>query len=207
MANPLVPGVFELTTFGTLAGQPCDHVTHWYVGGLIASIDTVNIQFAHSDVNNWIPHMQNNLSPEYTHTSSRCVYLGDIVHAPQTAIAGGVGISAQPVSSFGTCVTIRHPVPVRGRGRQGRTNIPGPGSGDVDQVTGKLVPAFTASVLANWNAYVAQVVQDLTTFTPTPPVLTILSRKTGTIITPNQPFVDTYPNTHRRWQKRLSRHR
>lgn len=207
VAPPLVSSVYQVTTFGLLAGQPCDHVINYVVGSGTSGPDLVNQAFVNSDVQYWMAQMGASLGPHYTHTSSRSVYLGSLAFAPQTKQAGGVGTATGTYSTFASCVTVRHPVALRGRGKQGRTNIPGPAAEDIDQADGTITLGARNRYLTAWNAYNAGVQQGVQLVTGSTVDLVILNRKAGTFVLPAPSFVDLHPNTHRRWQKRLSRHR
>lgn len=206
VAPPLVTDVYQLTTVGTLNGMACDHVTHWHMPGLAASSAAVAKSFADSDVLAWMPQMGSNLPTYYTHLNSSGVYLGAGAAPAGQTIAGTPGRATGPFGSHATCVTIRHHVPVKGRGRQGRTNIPGPAVDSIAEPSGQLTPAAQTAYSTAFATYRNAIQGNMLSLYGVSPELVILSRKTGIFLVPTSSECDVLPNTHRRWQKRLARH-
>lgn len=204
---PLVPSVYQVTTYGTLNDLPCDHVINYYVSGTLDSPASIATRLAGYDKLAWVPSFTASLPPFYTHTSSRCVYLGDTTSAPGETTVGAVGTATPAFGPHNTCATVRHAVSVRGRGKQGRTNIPGPPVSYVDGTSGHINDTGLAAYGEAWAAYQSYMQTHFATDTGGGLQLIVLDRKLGTYNFPHESFVDVLPNVHRRWQKRLSRHR
>lgn len=206
VAPPLVTDVYQVTTVGTLNGMPCDHVLHWHMPGLSASSTDVAHELANSDVLAWMPQWASNLPTYYTHLSSNGVYLGAGAGPATVAIAGSSGTAAGPFGSHATCITIRHAVPVKGRGRQGRTNVPGPAVDSIAEPSGQLTTAAQTAYTTAFATYRGAIQARMLGIYGISPEIVILSKKTGVYLVPTNSQCDVLPNTHRRWQKRLARH-
>lgn len=203
---PPVLDVYQVTTIGLLNSMPCDHVINWHVPGLSASAGAVALNFATTDAVAWMANFQLELPPYYTHVASSAKYLGAGAPPASVTTAGLSGTSAESFGSHAVCATVRHHVPVAGRGRQGRTNIPGPPSLRIDQPSGQISVAARNAYIGSWTSYTNQISTAITSEFGISPSFVVLSRKTGTYLVPDLHNVDLFPNTHRRWQKRLARH-
>lgn len=206
VAPPPVTDVYQVTTIGLLNNMPCDHVINYHVPGLATSAGAVAAELALSDSVHWMAVFGGALPPYYTHVSSKCTYLGTPSPAPAVHTAGLSGTSARVFGSHATCVTIRHSVNVRGKGKDGRTNFPGPSVDGIDQPAGTLGLAYRNAVDQDWANYQVAIQTDMVNTFGVTPTLVVLDRKLGTFNTPVSFDTDLFPNTHRRWQKRLARH-
>jgi hypothetical protein len=204
---PLVPKVYQVTTFGTLGSQPCDHVINWLVDPLVPVPAATVVALAEADAAHWMNAVKTLTPNFYTHTVSRCVYLGDLSVPPHEVAVGTTGTFTDPTGSHQVCWTIRHHVDVRGKGKQGRTNVPNPPSNLVEQPSGKWTTGALTEFGIAWSTFLSAFTTDVNGAIGVPPKLIVLNRKLGTYNVPTADVIDAYPNTHRRWQKRLSRHR
>src|SRR5579872_3697558 len=139
--------------------------------------------------------------------SSRAVYLGSLAVPESSVITQQPGTTTDTIIAPQACVTWRHPVPVRGRGKQGRTNMPGPHHLAYDEATGKLNVGGITEYTTAWNTYQTNLANAVAAAGGNPFNLIVLDRKLGTYNTPGTTFIDPQVNTHRRWELRLSRHR
>lgn len=206
VAPPLVLDVYQVNTIGLLNTMPCDHVINWHMPGFSTSAGDVAQQFANGDAVAWMDAFRTSLPPYYSHIKSTGTYLGDRTTPVGSTTDGRSGSGTGNYGAHQVCVTMKHHVPVRGRGRQGRTNIPGPATEAILQPSGIIDPAVVTvynTAFANYTSAIRARLQSLYGVTPE---LVVLSRKLGTYIVPNANELDTFPNTHRRWQKRLARH-
>jgi hypothetical protein len=209
-APPLIPGVYEVTTFGTLFGKACDHVLHYQVlaspGQELAACHSL----ANQDVLHWLPTFSSVIANSYEHVSTRAVYLGDTAVPEATANAVLFGSDTTARLPAFACATIRHTSPKRGKGLDGRTNIP---SVPVVAMTQADCYSITTTNSTQYTALWAQYQSSLLTGVQadlsltTAPLLVIAHRKLGTFSVPVSSTCDPYLNTHRRWVKRLARHR
>lgn len=206
VAPPLVTDVYQVTTIGLLNNQPCDHVINYRLTGHAGSAGTVCIELAGIDATAWMGAMGLALPPWYTHVASKAVYLGNMAVAPHVTTAGISGTNVEAWGSHANCVTIRHTVPVRGKGKQGRTNLPGPPTPAIVQPAGSIDPTVRADYEQRWANYQVAIQNRIASVFGNPNELVILDRKLGTFNLPNAFSCDLFPNTHRRWQKRLARH-
>ena len=204
---PLVPNVWQVTTFGTIRNLPCDHVINYLTIGTPADLVTQTQAFASSDATAWMQAMTALLPNYYVHTSSRAVYLGSLAVPESSVITQQPGTTTDTIIAPQACVTWRHPVPVRGRGKQGRTNMPGPHHLAYDEATGKLNVGGITEYTTAWNTYQTNLANAVAAAGGNPFNLIVLDRKLGTYNTPGTTFIDPQVNTHRRWELRLSRHR
>lgn len=203
---PLVPNVYQVTTFGMLGSQPCDHVINWLCVLNPSQIDTAISSFTSNDIAAWTTDMIPHLPPDYKLTGSRCVYLGDTTHSPVETLTDVPGTSAGTFGVNFSAVTARWPAPGRGKGKDGRTNFPGPDMSYLDTDRYHINAAGITAYTSAFFAYTARVSSGVQLDTTVSPGVVILSRKTGLYAPPKPPFIDPYVNTHRRWVKRLARH-
>jgi hypothetical protein len=204
---PLVPKVYQVTTFGTLNGLACDHVINYEVLATPGTEGSVCETFTTADTGAWIPRFGSVLPSWYTNTAARCVYLGDLSVPPAETLTSGIGTSTGTFGPHNTCVTARHPVPVRGRGKDGRTNWPGPPTLYLEEPSGQINTSGLVAYLNAWTNYQSDINSAIFAAHGVTPTLVVLDRKLGTFNIPSATAIDILPNTHRRWQKRLSRHR
>ncbi len=200
---PTIADVYQVSTLGTFNGLPCDHVINWHVGVGTSDPATVAQTFANADRDGMNNHMLARLPAIYTLVKSRCVYLGNTAVLPQEAVSGTAGLNAGVIGSHATCATIRHPAGVRGRGKDGRTNFPGPVVGDITPTTGELTAAAITAWGTAFGLYTAEIQAAVNAVNGQTPVLVILNKGHTAYQFPGLPQVDVLPNTHRRWQKRL----
>jgi hypothetical protein len=204
---PLAPNVFQITTFGTLEGQPCDHVVNYAVTNASGFELAITTALTNADALNWMGTFSALLPPFYTHTSSRGVYLGSLAVPEVNVPKSIVGTSTAEFAPRFSCVTDRHVVPVRGRGKQGRTNVPGPTMDRYNQATGDLTTAGVNDYTAAFTQYFNAVLASWGSGVTGNPFLVVLNRKLGVFNIPTSSRVDFRPNVHRRWDRKLSRHR
>jgi hypothetical protein len=205
-----VPNVYEVTTFGTLFGKPCDHVINWNVQASAGQELAACQALADADVAQWILKFQNVLPPQYEHVSTRAVYLGDLAVPEATANAVLFGSRTGDTLPAFACATIRHQSPTRGKGLDGRTNIPGVAVAAMQQADCySLTTTDSLAYTNDFAAYESGVAVSVRAALGLPhdPQVVILHKKKGTFSVPSSSTCDPYLNTHRRWVKRLARHR
>lgn len=207
---PLAPNVFQVTTFGTLHGKPCDHVVNWELLPGAFTLTSAIQALAQADATNFMGQFDTYFAPSYVHVKSVCKYLGSLTNVPFEQAAGTAGSNI-----FGNrvpaqdCITIRHKSPRRGKGLDGRTNLAGPDISDVSATDGEsLAGTLITNINGRWTAYVAAMSASITTALGTGVTtrVCILHRKFGTYDIPLSSLCDPALNTHRRWAKRLARH-
>lgn len=206
-APPLVLNVYQVTTFGTLYGHACDHVINWFSSGGTGGPHVICQDLAQADHDRWMGHMAAVLSPSYIYTKSKAVYLGDLSILPAEVFGPIPGTDSGARLPAFTAVTMRHSASVRGRGKDGRTNIPNPAVSSMDttnafNLTGGAVSFYQGFM----TAYLSDVAADVLAAHGNVTQLVILDRKLGTYNRPVASQIDPYFNVHRRWAKRLARH-
>jgi hypothetical protein len=207
MPPPLVPNIYQVTTFGTLYGKPCDHVINWLVAGGGHSPTENCVDLIQADHDEWINMFQHVAGPGYVYKGSTCKYLGDLVTPAAVGTESFAGLSTGVRVPAFCAVTFRHKYPGRGRGKDGRTNFPNIVIDLVDPADAySLTGAAETELQAAWVAFFGGMVHDILTASGAALSLVILDRKLGTYAVPSGTSVDPYLNTHRRWAKRLPRH-
>ncbi len=204
---PPIADIWQVTTFGVLGGMPCDHVINYNFPLGAQDVLQVSKDFADADALAMTNHIIPLLQPAYQHLSSRCIYLGSATAPEGLTLSGAVGTSTYVFGSHANCWTVRHTAGVRGKGKDGRTNFPGPATNFLDQGTGELSQAGLIAYQASWDAYQSEIQATMITDLGTAPTLVILNKGHTGYRFPIGSDVDAMPNTHRRWQKRLARHR
>lgn len=207
-APPLVPDVYRTTNQGHMFSHTVDHVVHWHVPltGSVTHLDVVNSLASH-EASSWLTAMQPSICPSWVQEQTRCVYLGDLSVPEGVHILSGAGTSGFAQLPAYAAATVRHTFPGRGRGKDGRTNIPAVpipfmDTADCYHLTASAVSQYESDFTAYVGGVVSGVLMDL----GVTPVLVILDRKLGTWAIPLASTVDPYLNVHRRWAKRLARH-
>lgn len=198
--------VYQVTTLGTLHGMPCDHVVNWHVAGGGPNVQLLTNGFPAADVASWTASMLQLLPADYELTGSRCVYLGDTTTTPAEDLTNAPGTSTAAFGVYSSAVTWRWPAPGRGKGKDGRTNAPGPELQYLDVDHHHINAAGVTAYTAAWGDYFTGVASRMTSPSWGNPTVVILSRKKGTFALPQAGQFDPYANTHRRWVKRLARH-
>jgi len=207
---PLVPDVYQVTAFGTLYGKPCDRVINWHVARIGGGPDIpgdICTALAANDAPSFMNFMGTSLPTGYTYVSTRAVYLGDLTVPEATNVAGLSGTDAGVRGAAHTCLTIRHPVPVRGRGKDGRTNLPGPPVSAFLADQHGLNTQYHETITLNFADYQADMIAKVQAANWDNLGIVVLDRKLGTYLKPTTSQCDPYVNVHRRWVERLSRHR
>jgi hypothetical protein len=207
VALPTIHDVFEVTTFGSGESFPIDHVIHWRVIGGDAVAADVCLALAAADGVGWMAAMGPQLPPWYSHTSSRAVYLGNTTTLEAVHVGGGAGTNTVAFGARFDAVTVRHTSPTRGRGKDGRTNFPGPPVTAMTADHGKIADLDVAEYQTLWDSFTGAFAASVLSATTLTPHLVIARRHLGVAEIPVSSLVDHYPNVHRRWAKRLSRHR
>lgn len=209
-ALPVIPNVYEVSTIGLLYNKPCDHVIHYATPVAPGQEGAACASFAARDKEFWLPTFGILLPGAYEHVSTQVKYLGSVT-VPEFIEPvnefGSMAVSAMPAL---VAVTIRHQSPVRGKGLDGRTNIPSPAYGVM--ASSDHYSLNTTDQLQYTNLFLSYT-QQLTTAVEADlglldrPQLVIAHRTRGTYSVPLSSTCDPYLTTHRRWVKRLARHR
>jgi hypothetical protein len=204
---PTITDVYEVTTFGSGESFPIDHVIHWNVASSGGDTAGICVALAKADGLKWIGNMGPQLPPWYSHTSSRAIYLGDRTTLEAIHAGGGAGTNSVTFGARFDAVTVRHTSPTRGKGKDGRTNFPGPPTSAMSADHGKIAAPDVAEYQLLWDSFVSDVQASVLADTGLQCHLVIARRKLGSFERPLASLVDAYPNVHRRWAKKLSRHR
>lgn len=198
---PPIANIFQVTSFGTWSGRPCDRVINYKLDFSGHTAYEACVALAQADVDALNGYMIYRLPPEYSLIKSRAIYLGDSSVLAAEHVSGTVGSEATAFGSHGICWTVRHPAAVRGRGKDGRTNFPGPYNGAIDGTTGLLNVAGRAELQDRWNEYQAHVATAVNSALGHNPDIVILNAgHTAYQIPSAASSVDPKPNTHRRWE-------